>query len=347
MVRPRTVAFVGPLGLAMVGCFGVYTPLPSDGSSSSAAMIQSTGPVTTGTTGDATTDATTSNSDSNSNSNSNGPGTSSTANTDTTSSTASETGIEDCSCKNEIDALIVFDKALIAAAPELANAVLQLFKILPTIFDDFCGFHFGITTSAGAPGNPEGCQGIGALAQGIGGFGCEEFAGRSYLDEVPQPQDLIQCFGPAFIENSPLEHRPVGSALEALSASMNAPGGCNEGFFRPEVPLYVVFFSARDETMQPGNAGAWNLQLRNINQDSKRVASPLGFGLFAGAEEPSEGTTTGGEEPMCPLPAPENLVDLANTVVGENRFVADVCSNVDDLRAAYVEAFDVAKVVCE
>lgn len=333
------------LSFGLSGCFGVYTPLPSDGSSSSTGGTQSSGATTTGTTTDTTTDAATGTSTLDPTMSSTG----SAASTTDPSTTASK----DCDCQSEIDALIVFDTALGSANPDLAAAVLQLFEVLPTIFGEFCGFHFGITTSTGAPGNPEGCQGIGALAQ-AGGFACGELTGRSYLDEVPQLQSLIDCYAPALITPSPLEHQPVGSVLEALGAQMNGPGGCNEGFFRPEVPLYVAIFSARDETVQFGNADGWSLEIRGLNRDSAGVSSPLGFALFGGAAEMPGETTSGGgssstgdDPPMCPLPVPEALLDLTNTVLEENRFVVDVCLGPDELGEAYVEAFNVAKAVCE
>ena len=326
--------------LSMTGCFGAYVPLPADESTTGTTQVgsSSVGVTSEDTTGSTTSTTTTA-------------GSSDGTVTGTTSG-GSSTGALDCECPNEIDVLIVFDTVFVQDKLELSAAFLQLAGKLPALFGDFCGFHIGFTTTRGAPSNSEECRLPGALVQPATALpGCGALADQPFLDQLIQLDDAT-CFA-GLLAPSDLPHQPVDVILQALSPSMNGPDDCNAGFFRPEVPLYIVLLTATDDDMAFGTPSGWALQILQANTPlDAGVPSPFGLALFAGTEtDPGDtdgGSESGGvEEPlMCPLPAPERLLGLANSVPADNRFIADPCASADVLSEAFISTFDTAANVC-
>lgn len=328
--------------LGCFGCFGAYVPLAGDESTTGTTQVGSTSVAATSTSDD-TTGSTTSTAAT--------VGSSSEPVTGTTGE-GSSTGALDCECPNELDVLIVFDTLFVQEKLELSAAFLQLATELPALFGDFCGFHIGFTTTRGAPSNDEGCQGPGALVRPATALpGCGALADQPFLDQLLELDDAT-CFA-GLLAPSDLPHQPVNVILQALAPSMNGADDCNQGFFRPEVPLYIVLLTATDDVLTPGTPAGWALQILQANTPLDAGApSPFGLALFAGTEtDPGDtdgGSESGGvEEPlMCPLPAPERLLDLANSVPADNRFIADPCASADVLSEAFVSTFDTAANVC-
>ncbi len=72
---------------------------------------------------------------------------------------------------------------------------------------------------------------------------CDFFGGNRYLlSEDPKLVDNFSCAASVGLAGHPSE-RPMDGIVEALSSTLNDPGGCNEGFLRDDAILVVTFLS--------------------------------------------------------------------------------------------------------
>ena len=72
---------------------------------------------------------------------------------------------------------------------------------------------------------------------------CPIDGGRRYM--LPEQTDLegtFACVATVGTAGNPSE-RPMNGMTEALSATLNGPGGCNDGFLRPDAILVITFIS--------------------------------------------------------------------------------------------------------
>jgi len=86
---------------------------------------------------------------------------------------------------------------------------------------------------------------------------CDIADGRRYLlDSQPELHATFGCVAETGLYDSPKDKQPMFAATEAVSAAMNAPGGCDEGFLRSDALLVVVFVSDKDDSNENGATGS-------------------------------------------------------------------------------------------
>ncbi|MEZ4445943.1 MAG: hypothetical protein R3B72_43105 [Polyangiaceae bacterium] len=183
-------------------------------------------------------------------------------------------GSAGCRC-DAVDVLVVIDNtdAIDAFAVDLLSPGAQLAGQIASLAEDVCSFHIGTVTSRVQPNNPSGCDVFGALSRvGSTGEACPLGNGR-FATEQDNLANAIPClFQPGTQGNN--NERPMEAMLAALSPEMNAPGACNEGFFRPDAPLLIVVVSSVEDDDSAGDPTSWFADLVTLNGgDSSSVAS--------------------------------------------------------------------------
>ncbi|MEM9455211.1 MAG: hypothetical protein AAGF11_13600 [Myxococcota bacterium] len=79
--------------------------------------------------------------------------------------------------------------------------------------------------------------------QGASNMLCQIQGGNRYIQEgQPDLEGTFECIASVGLAGHPSE-RPLDGIVEAVSAPLNAPGGCNEGFLRDDGILVVTFIS--------------------------------------------------------------------------------------------------------
>jgi hypothetical protein len=193
-----------------------------------------------------------------------GPGSTDSAGASTgASSTTDESG----ACCNALDILFVIDQSMymdFQCFEESFSTVMNSMHdlVYSTITGNIDSFHIGFTTASILPGNPPECQGIGALLRGKLDDICfdDKLHGKPYLtdeDQTIADDFLISVWCllrvgteydlPEDQRKEQEDARPIQALLGALAPAANGPGGCNEGFSRPGVPLLVVMMTNTDQ----------------------------------------------------------------------------------------------------
>lgn len=170
-------------------------------------------------------------------------------------------------CCNQLDILFVIDQSLSMELQcheeTFSSALFGMTQLVyQTITENIDSFHIGFTTASIAPGNPPECQHIGSLLRGTTGDKCFEdyLHNKPYLtsEDQQEPSTFLTSIWCLLRVGTVLElpeaemaqqddARPIKAMLEALADAANAPGGCNEGFARPGVPLLVVMMTNSDQ----------------------------------------------------------------------------------------------------
>jgi hypothetical protein len=87
---------------------------------------------------------------------------------------------------------------------------------------------------------------------------CDLAGGNRYVTEdQPDIAAAFDCVAHVGIAGDPSE-RPMDAMLAAVSADLNAPGACNEGFLRDDAILVVTFISDDPYTEDSGDPQGWH-----------------------------------------------------------------------------------------
>ncbi len=163
-----------------------------------------------------------------------------------------------CYCP-AVDFLFVVDNTpSIMGYVEALTSTLQAAPAMVEAIEVACSYHIGVVTPTPQLNNPEGCQQLGALSRrDANETACEMNNGR-FLTEADH-DEMIPLFGCLMIVGTQDDddERPIESVFEAIGDEINASGGCNEGFFRPDAPLVTVIISDVDDTrsFEAGSGG--------------------------------------------------------------------------------------------
>ncbi|HHH29995.1 MAG TPA: hypothetical protein ENK57_16850 [Polyangiaceae bacterium] len=176
-------------------------------------------------------------------------------------------GSEDCDC-DMLDVLIVIDNtdAIDGFVGDLAPAAFELIATFEGVAERVCSLHVGAVTSRPQEQNDPPCDNVlGALSRNnASGNSCNLSAG-SYATEDDDLQSAVLCLVNPGTDGFGNE-RIADALLAALSPELNAPGACNDGFFRPEAPLLVVIISSVEDDDSNGEPSEWFGDLVQLNQ---------------------------------------------------------------------------------
>jgi hypothetical protein len=86
---------------------------------------------------------------------------------------------------------------------------------------------------------------------------CTPFGGNRYIVEgEPDMIGTFNCMAKVGLAGHPSE-RPMDSLVAAMTAELNGPGGCNEGFLRDDAILVVTFISDDPNYEDAGGPQDW------------------------------------------------------------------------------------------
>ncbi|MBZ5707871.1 hypothetical protein K7C98_01270 [Nannocystis pusilla] len=143
--------------------------------------------------------------------------------------------------------------------------------------------------------------------------------------------------------------KPALATLEAVSAALNGPGGCSEGFLRKDAILVVIIITDEedDNTVDgegsPGEPEEWHAQLvaaKGGDADAVVVLGLVGDGNFADGVCPPDSAPNNdgvGAEPALRL---QRFVDMF-----ENGVIGSVCAT--DYTPFFSEAVGVIDFACD
>lgn len=184
---------------------------------------------------------------------------------------------EDTGCKN-VDLLFVIDNSG-SMADEQQNLVASFpgfVQAMQTQLETAMSYHVGVTTSDSNPYNQ--CAQPGSLVTRTGGANssnqtCGPYnSGKAFMDETDALAQKFACAGQVGTGGDGNE-QPMYTMNLALSAGMNAPGACNDGFIRPDALLVVVVITDEEDDHEvnacnqlpqsgsPGEPSDWYSQL--------------------------------------------------------------------------------------
>ncbi|MCB9756420.1 MAG: hypothetical protein H6713_41400 [Myxococcales bacterium] len=197
-----------------------------------------------------------------------------------------------CNCET-IDVLVVIDQSM--SMEEFEDKVIavffELFTGLEEAISHYCSYHIGFTFASENGHNDPECQGLGSLIRKAKMEDCSamHLDGRSYVDETDELGPAMLCLASAgsTLIDGEQNPRPAQALLNALSPELNAPGACNEGFFRPEAPLAILLITDLDDDLDgnPDGYGSPNdpqdwfselFMLSNFNPDLLSIAALIG-----------------------------------------------------------------------
>ena len=180
-----------------------------------------------------------------------------------------------CDCE-QLDLLLVIDNtdAIDEFVTTLTPNMLELATSLQALQSRFCSMHIGAVTSRVQPQNPAPCDNqLGALSRrNSGNVPCSLANGRFATEEDDLATAMLCLVNPG--TQGLGDERPIEAVLAALSPELNAPGACNEGFFRPGAPLLIALISSVDDDNSTGDPATWFTDLVALNEDdASRIAS--------------------------------------------------------------------------
>jgi hypothetical protein len=182
-----------------------------------------------------------------------------------------------CQC-DALDVLIMVDNtdSIDDFALDLLMPSLQLIQTVEELAANICSMHVGTVTSTPPDQNPNGCDMLGALSRvNSSDEPCPLANGRFVTKEDDIMSALLCIVNTGSSGNG--NERPMDAAFEALSPAMNAPGACNEGFFRPEALLLLVIISDVDDTVSSGEPDEWYDDLIALNGGDQSALASLGI----------------------------------------------------------------------
>lgn len=184
-------------------------------------------------------------------------------------------GAEDCDCAM-LDVLIVIDNtdAIDDFVGDIAPAAFQLISTFEVAAERVCSLHVGAVTSTPQEQNDPPCDNLlGALSSNNASGNSCALSGGSYATEEDDLMSAILCLLNPGTDGFGNE-RLAEAMLAATSPQLNAPGACNDGFFRPEAPLLIVVVSSVEDDSSTGQPTDWFTELVQVNEsDASRIAS--------------------------------------------------------------------------
>lgn len=303
------------------------------------------GPATTGatTTAESTSTSTSTSSSSTTVSETTEPLTSGPASSTGPGTTAGSSTGPGCVC-DAVDLLVIIDQSMEMELYEdkVIAAFVELFGSLQEYFAQICSYHIGFTFASDMLHNDEPeCRGVGSLLRRNADEDCSAMYmnGRPYVDETDEIGPALVCLVSAGSTNAPEEQnsRPAQTILNALSPELNAPGACNDGFFRPEAALAIALITNAedDESKHPMGFGSpdspntWFAELLSLNDFD---ASRMGIGAIIAPAM---------NQPMCDAgPAPQ-LHEFIDLFVQENTVRVDICDSEQEIAEQFGGSIDV------
>lgn len=146
------------------------------------------------------------------------------------------------------------------------------------------GIHIGVVTTDAYEVNQEGCQMLGSLVTQVGDSIAESVSevctpyssGLRFMTELDNLEESFVCAAQPGKTGS-AEERPVDAMLEALDGWLNRPGGCNEGFHRPEASLVVVMVTDEDDISSAESPEVWAEHLKYLRMGDLEDTAVLGL----------------------------------------------------------------------
>ncbi|MFZ4738772.1 MAG: hypothetical protein ACOYM9_22645 [Bradymonadia bacterium] len=154
-----------------------------------------------------------------------------------------------------VDVLVVLDSSgsMVDNQVSVAASVPGFIQKLRERLSFSRSYHLGLTTTSDYPWNAPGCTAIGDLVTQTGGpeaLGevCTPFAdGQRFLTErEPDLVDSFDCIARVGAGGAD-DERMMRAMLDAVSPEKNGPGGCNEGFLRPDSLLVLILLTDEDD----------------------------------------------------------------------------------------------------
>lgn len=295
----------------------------------------------TATTASATTDLTTGGSSTSSTSTDTSSSTSATTDGVSGTTTSATTGPA-CEC-DSIDVLIIIDQSMSMEVFEdkVIAVFFEFFNGLEDAISNYCSYHIGFTFASEVGHNDMGCQQLGSLITKANDDDCAAMHtdGRPYVNETDELGPALLCIAGAGSTNIEGEQnpRPARALLNAISPELNAPGACNDGFFRPEAPLAILLITDIDDDQDghpdgygsPNDPNDWFPELFEANYFDPYS---LSIAMLIGPEVAQNGCDAG--------PAPR-LHEFAGLFLDDNTAVANICDDAETLTQEFVGSLEI------
>ena len=158
---------------------------------------------------------------------------------------------EDEAC-DKVDILFVVDNSgsMGDNQQNLVNNFGKFADSIKTTLGQDIDYHVGVVTSDAYSGNDPSCQSVGALVTQTGGAEasgrvCGPFKQGRFLSKDDPLTTSFQCIAQVGSSGAASED-VIGAAAAALAPALNAAGGCNAGFVRPDSLLVLVLVTDED-----------------------------------------------------------------------------------------------------
>ncbi len=100
--------------------------------------------------------------------------------------------------------------------------------------------------------------------------------GRYILGDQPDLAGKFSCVARAGTRGS-VNGQPMGALLSALSATHNAPSGCNTGFLREDAVLAITIVTDEEDSRSPGDPEQWRQALLAAKGSNENAVVVLGL----------------------------------------------------------------------
>lgn len=198
-------------------------------------------------------------------SSSGGAGGATTSSTSTTGGGGTGGSPKTCGC-DQLDVLMVIDNSssLQDNIIDLVNVFFVLDEYVAEIAERACSFHFGVVTGTAKDDQPDPeCNVLGGLSYtDASGQVCLE--GKRFLTSDDPVLDLASCFVTTGSTGDGNERIMEAMVKATTDPTLIGPGGCNEGFGRPDAPLILLFIADLDDNrsdidnnLLPDDPQAW------------------------------------------------------------------------------------------
>ncbi|MCA9713944.1 MAG: hypothetical protein KC468_04530 [Myxococcales bacterium] len=176
-----------------------------------------------------------------------------------TSSTGAETTGSPYLC-DKIDVLVVLDSSnsMNQWDNQLFALASQFISFASTVLDQVGSYHIGVISTSALPELPDDCEVPGTLwVDELQGQLCASYGEKRYIDEH-DTLDVLNLGCLTRVEADLDDELPMHAMLQAVSSEFNDPGGCNEGFIRPDALLVVMLLTDEDDDHadEQGNNGS-------------------------------------------------------------------------------------------
>jgi hypothetical protein len=262
-----------------------------------------------------------------------------------------------------VDVLFLVDNSgsMVDDNTQLIPAFADVEGLVSAVIDGPCTFRIGVTTTESAlEFQPLRCQQRGALSR-AGAICPDPWPGDpehppwiAETDEISQLGCLL-----AVGTEQDTDEKQLDTLIAALGPDLQGPGGCNEGFMRPGVPLLVILVTDEDDdddsddpaeapfrTGSAGDPSDWWEQLT-----ARKPASELGMVVLAATDPagcdwmPSTGDSDGTGAEYA-----ERILTFLQHFTGagysDHFRVVDLCQPAEDLLAEITVAEQILADVC-